>query len=136
MITIGKLAAIAEVSTDTLRYYERERLIEPAGKSVGGYRLYDQNSAQRIRFIKHAQNCGFSLTEIRDLLVLKGRDAACCGDVRKRALEKKLQLENKIRLMKGMSSALDHLIAECLNENRPIQDCTILAALERVEQPA
>lgn len=136
MITIGKLAAIAEVSTDTLRYYERERLIEPAGKSVSGYRLYDQNSAQRIRFIKHAQNCGFSLTEIRDLLVLKGRDAACCGDVRKRALEKKLQLENKIRLMKDMSSALDHLIAECLNENRPIQDCTILAALERVEQPA
>lgn len=133
MFTIGKLAAFTDVSTDTLRYYERERLIEPAGKSVSGYRLYDQNSALRVRFIKHAQQCGFTLMEIRDLLVLKGRDAACCGDVRKRALEKKLQLENKIRLMKGMSSALDRLIADCLNEDQPVQDCTTLAALERVD---
>src|SRR5262249_29478672 len=93
MLTIGKLAAAAGVRSDTLRYYEREGLIEPAGKSPAGYRLYDQESARRLRFIRQAQHCGFTLAEIRGLLVLRGRDAARCGDVRQRAIEKKRQLE-------------------------------------------
>ena len=133
MLTIGKLAALAEVSIDTLRYYEREKLIEPADRSGSGYRLYDKDSARRIHFIKQAQHCGFTLAEIRELLVLRSRDAACCGDVRKRAIEKKLQLEHKIRAMKAMSKALDHLIADCANEAHPVEECTILAALDQVE---
>jgi MerR family Zn(II)-responsive transcriptional regulator of zntA len=136
MITIGKLAALAEVSTDTLRYYEREGLIEPASKSAAGYRLYDKDSARRIRFIKQAQHCGFTLAEIGELLVLRRRDTACCGDVRKRAIEKKLQLENKIRSMKAMSKALDRLIADCADETQPIEDCRIIASLEQVKAPA
>ena len=106
-------------------------LIEPAGKSLAGYRLYDDQSARRIRFIKHAQQCGFTLAQIRELLLLRSRDAACCGDVRKRAIEKKLQIESKIKAMKAMSRALDQLIAECANETNPVKDCTIIAALER-----
>ncbi len=132
MLTIGKLAALADTSTDTLRYYEREGLIKPADRTESGYRLYDKDSARRIHFIKQAQHCGFTLTEIRDLLVLRSRDAACCGDVRNRAIEKKLQLEHKIKAMKSMSKALDHLIADCANEARPVGECTILAALEQV----
>lgn len=136
MFTIGKLAALADVSTDALRYYEREGLIAPAGKSEGGYRLYDKDSARRIRFIKQAQHCGFTLAEILELLVLRSRDAACCGDVRKRAIEKKLQLETKIRTMKAMSRALDSLIADCANETHPVEECPILAALEQATGPA
>jgi DNA-binding transcriptional MerR regulator len=139
MLTIGKLAALAEVSIDTLRYYERENLIEPAERSGSGYRLYDKDAARRIHFIKQAQHCGFTLAEIRELLVLRSRDAACCGDVRKRAIEKKLQLGTQIRAMKSMSRALDHLIADCANEAHPVEECTILAALEHAEispQPA
>src|SRR5215468_11513425 len=117
MLTIGKLAAAAGVRSDTLRYYEREGLIEPAGKSPAGYRLYDQDSARRLRFIKQAQHCGFTLAEIRELLVLRGRDAARCGDVRKRAIEKKRQLEGKIRSMRAMCKALDRLIAGCVDGN-------------------
>src|SRR6266851_9919363 len=126
MLTIGKLAALADTSTDTLRYYEREGLINPADRSESGYRLYDKDSARRIHFIKQAQHCGFTLAEIRELLVLRSRDAACCGDVRKRAIEKKLQLENKIRSMKVMSKALDRLIAECADETQPIEECKII----------
>lgn len=129
MLTIGKLAALAETSTDTLRYYEREGLIRPADRTESGYRLYDKESARRIHFIKQAQQCGFTLTEIRDLLVLRNRDAACCGDVRKRAIEKKLQLEHKIKAMKSMSKALDRLIVDCADEAQPVGECTILAAL-------
>jgi len=136
MFTIGKLASLTSVSNDTLRYYEHEGLVEPAGKSPAGYRLYDKDSARRVRFIKHAQNCGFTLAEIRDLLVLRGRDKACCGDVRARAVEKKLQIESKIRAMKAMSKALDQLIVECANETQPVNECTIIAALERAADPA
>jgi MerR family Zn(II)-responsive transcriptional regulator of zntA len=131
MLTIGKLAGLTRVSNDTLRYYEQEGLIRPAGKSAAGYRLYNQESARRIHFIKHAQGCGFTLAEIRDLLELRARDRACCGDVRTRAIEKKLQIESRIRAMKAMSKALDQLIAECANEKRPVEECTIIAALER-----
>ena len=131
MFTIGKLAGLTNVSNDTLRYYEHEGLITPTAKSAAGYRLHDQDSVRRIRFIKHAQRCGFTLAEIRDLLVLRGRDRACCGDIRTRAIEKKLQIENKIRAMRAMSKALDQLIAECANEKKPVKECTIIAALER-----
>ncbi|HET8918774.1 MAG TPA: MerR family transcriptional regulator [Xanthobacteraceae bacterium] len=62
-LTIGKIAALAQVSADTLRYYEREHLIAPAAKSPGGYRLYERDALRRIRFIKEAQQCGFNLAE-------------------------------------------------------------------------
>lgn len=138
MLKIGKLAALAEVSIDTLRYYEREGLIEPADRSESGYRVYDKESARRIHFIKQAQHCGFTLAEIRELLVLRGREKACCGDIRSRAIEKKLQIEHKIRVMKAMSKALDQLIAECANETQPVAECTIIAALEQatISMPA
>ncbi len=131
MLTIGKLAGLAGVSNDTLRYYEAEGLLKPAGKTSAGYRLYDRDSARRIRFIKHAQRCGFTLAEIRELLVLRGHEKACCGDVRSRAVEKKLQIEGKIRALRAMSKALDQLILDCANEKRPVSECTIIAALEQ-----
>lgn len=130
MLKIGKLAALADVSIDTLRYYEREGLIEPVDRSESGYRVYDKESARRIHFIKQAQHCGFTLAEIRELLVLRGRERACCGDVRSRAIEKKLQIEHKIQVMRAMSKALDQLIAECADEAQPVKQCTIIAALE------
>jgi MerR family Zn(II)-responsive transcriptional regulator of zntA len=131
MLTIGKLAGLTGVSNDTLRYYEHEGLMKPAAKSLAGYRLYDPDAVRRIQFIKHAQSCGFTLAEIRELLELRGRDKACCGDVRTRAIEKKLQIERKIRAMKAMSKVLDQLIADCADGKRPVKECTIISALER-----
>jgi DNA-binding transcriptional MerR regulator len=130
-LTIGKIASLSKVSADTLRYYEREGLISPAGKSEGGYRLYDRDAVRRVRFIKEAQHCGFTLTEIRNLLDMRTSDAACCRDVRRVAVEKKIQLEAKIKAMRAMSKALDRLIATCSNEGRPLDDCPILAAFEK-----
>lgn len=130
-LTIGKVATLVNVSTDTLRYYEREGLVDPASKGTNGYRLYDNDAVRRIRFIKEAQHCGFTLTEIRALLDLRTRDAACCNDVRRLAIEKKLQLEAKIKAMKLMSKTLDHLIVECGKKGRSLDDCPILTALDR-----
>jgi MerR family Zn(II)-responsive transcriptional regulator of zntA len=76
MYTIGKVATLAGVSTDTLRYYEKEGLITPASKTGAGYRLYHDEALRRIRFIKHAQHCGFTLSDIQELLRLKHSDAS------------------------------------------------------------
>ena len=133
MLTIGKLAAIADVRTDTLRYYEREQLLMPASKSDSGYRLYDGESVRRIRFIKQAQQCGFTLSEIEQLLSLRYRPSARCGDVRKLAVEKKQQLEARIHRMKTMSKALDRLISDCTVPTRRVDECPILSALDRAD---
>jgi MerR family Zn(II)-responsive transcriptional regulator of zntA len=131
--TIGKLAALTQVSADTLRYYEREQLLQPRGKSASGYRLYDKEAARRVQFIRHAQECGFTLAEIGDLLTLRGRDSACCGDIRRVAIERKLRLESKIRSMRAMSTALDRLIAACNRDGVPVDACPILIGLEQTE---
>ena len=131
MFTIGKLSSLADVSADALRYYEREGLLTPTSKSEGGYRLYDDASVRRVRLIKQAQQCGFTLAEICELLALRSDNDACCGDIRTRAIEKKLQLEGKIHTLRGMSKALDALIADCAHEDHSVKECPILAALER-----
>ncbi len=129
-MTIGKLAKLAEVSADTIRFYEDERLLMPANKTEAGYRLYDEDAVRRLDFIKHAQHCGMTLSEIRQLLELKADDSSCCSDVRSLAIRKKLQLEQKIRAMQAMSQALSELIGICTAEDQPLDDCPILAALE------
>ncbi len=133
VLTIGKLAQAGDISADALRYYEREGLLAPASKTDSGYRLYDEDAVRRVRFIQHAQACGFTLAEIRDLLHLRQSDRACCNDVRQRAIEKKLQLATKIRAMQAMAAALDQLVNECADGTQPVDDCPILAALERIE---
>ena len=130
MYTIGKLAQKTDLTTDTVRYYEKEGLLAATRKTDAGYRLYDEDAARRLRFIKQAQQCGFSLGEIGELLTLKNSDAACCKDVRSVAIEKKLQLEHKIRALQLMSQALTELISICTDETRPLDKCPILAALD------
>ncbi len=130
MYTIGKIATLAGVTPDTLRYYEKEQLIRPASKTAAGYRLYNDDAVRRIRFIKHAQQCGFTLSDIHDLLTLKQTDSACCEDVRSLAIEKKLRIAHKLLALQAMSRALDDLIQSCDGGDKATDDCTILAALE------
>ncbi len=132
MLAIGKLASLAGTTPNTLRYYERERLIPPASKGDNGYRLYSQDAARRVHFIRQAQQCGFTLSEIRELLTLPQQAWACCSDVRKLAIEKKLALEAKIKVMKAMSAELDVLINDCVHGAHPLDDCPILNALSRL----
>ena len=128
--TIGKLALVTDVTSDAIRYYEKEGLLAPTTKTGAGYRLYNEDAVRRLRFIKQAQHCGFSLSEIRELLTLKNSDAACCKDVRSVAIDKKLQLAHKIKALQIMSQALTELISICNDEARPLDECPILAALE------
>ncbi len=129
-MTIGALAKTAGVTTDTIRFYEKAKLLYPARKSTSGYRVYSKEALQRLGFIRHAQQCGMTLSEIRELLELKLGEGTCCSDVRGFAVSKKQQLEKNIAAMQRMAAALDRMILACNRENRPLDDCPILAALE------
>ena len=131
MLTIGRFAALAGTSPNTLRYYEREGLIPPAAKTANGYRGYPADAAQRVHFIRQAQQCGFTLLEIRQLLSLPEQASSCCGDVRKLAIEKKLAIEARIKLLRAMSAGLDALIDDCVDGGEPLDGCPILNALQR-----
>lgn len=129
-MTIGKLAKRAGVTTDTIRFYEDEGILLPTEKTDAGYRMYGDGAVRRLGFIRHAQRCGMTLSDIRQLLQLKADDGSCCGDVRAFAEQKRQQLQEKILAMTAMSQALSELIHVCTAEDRPVDDCPILAALE------
>lgn len=87
MLTIGQLAARADMTADAIRFYEREGLLVPAARTAAAYRLYADDAVRRLGFIRHAQQCGFSLGEIKELLELRASDRACCDDVYRVAVE-------------------------------------------------
>ena len=130
VLTIGKLSKLSEVSIDSIRFYEDERLLMPTSKTDAGYRLYGPEAVRRLNFIKHAQHFGMTLAEIRQLLELRADDNSCCSDIRNLAIRKKLEIERKIKAMRAMSQALSKLIDVCAAENQPVEACPILAALE------
>lgn len=131
MMTIGQVSAATGVSKDTLRYYEREGLLPRAPKAANGYRHYDRDALRRVRFIKHAQQVGFTLAEVRTLMRLKTDNCACCQDVRTVAVQKQRELEHKITIMQAMSAALADLINICVHDEKSVDECPILGALEK-----
>ncbi len=109
-LTIGHIARTAGVNVETIRYYQRVGiLIEPA-KPVEGYRIYPSETVNRIRFIKRAQQLGFSLQEISELLELGDGH---CDDVRHRAEEKRTIIDQQINDLKNLRGTLDTLIQAC-----------------------
>ncbi len=131
MMTIKQMAEATGTSPDTLRYYEREGLLPRVPRAANGYRQYDKMSVRRVRFVRAAQRIGFTLEEIRALSLLRSDGGARCRDVRRLAAAKREELRDKIRLMEAMSAALGDLIGVCVNDWRGLDDCPILAALER-----
>jgi len=130
-MTIGKLAAQAGVGKETVRYYQRRGLIErPQRRAGGGYPVYGPQMAERLGFIRHAQELGFSLREIEQLLELKADPAADCSKVRTRALEKLADVRRKLVSLERMREALEALVAACPGRGA-LKVCTILDALER-----
>lgn len=128
----GKLAQAASVNVETLRYYERRGLLPEPPRRPSGYRRYPPESVARLRFIKGAQELGFTLEEIKDLLTLRVNETATKRDVRTRAQHKVKQIEEKIRALQSIQDALNDLIDQCSGEG-PTCDCPILEAMENQE---
>lgn len=128
-LTTGQIAKEAGVDKETVRYYERRGLIGPFRRSAGGYRQYPHDTVRRIRFIKRAQEVGFSLKEIRSLLEIRVSVASTCADVRKEASAKVDDIRSKIRRLSAMEEILVELMRRC-ETSEPTSECPILNALE------
>src|SRR5437867_10227253 len=128
-LTIGKLAKQVGVNIQTVRYYERRRMLSPATRTSSGYRLYGEEALRRLRFIKNAQALGFTLREIADLLSLRVSSTARCGDVQRKAQAKLAQVEAKIRDLRALDRALQDLVRACRG-GQPTDRCPILKSME------
>ncbi len=131
-LTVGEVAKRAAVHIETLRYYEREGLVARPPRSRSNYRLYPEETVRRVQFIKRAQQLGFSLKEIQELLALRAAPQAQCVDVRERAWTKIHEIEHKVRTLQAMHAALTQLVAACAGHGA-VTDCPILASLDTEE---
>ncbi len=111
-ITIGKLAEMAGVGVETVRFYQRKELLrEP--KSDGTVRTYNNEDAQKIIFIKKAQELGFSLAEIKELLELNTKPRKTCASVKQKTIDKLTEIEAKIADLQKIKSSLEKLACAC-----------------------
>ena len=126
--TIGKVARQAQVAVDTVRYYERNRLLPEAPRRPSGYREYDQDDVKRLRFIRRAKALGFTLAEIRELLALSVDRERGVRGVKDRAQTRLAEVERRIRELEHVRQGLTRLIADCPGHGA-LDRCPILAAL-------
>ncbi len=129
MFTIGTLAKEVGVNIETVRYYERLKLLTPTDRTPSGYRLYDGEALTRLRFIKNAQALGFTLHEITELLNLRISSTARCGDVQRKAQAKLDQVKDKIRDLHALDRTLLALVRSC-QAGQPTDRCPILQSFE------
>jgi len=129
-MTIGQVAKLASVGIETVRFYEREGLIDEPPRRESGYRQYPEDVVKRLFFIKSAKELGFSLKEIADLLSLRVHPNTTCAHVRQRAEAKLEDVETKIRELHRIKRALTKLAASCRGKG-PTSECPILDALEQ-----
>lgn len=133
-LTIGRVARSAGLAIDTVRYYEREGLLEKPARTASGYRHYTTDAVARLRFILQAKDLGFSLSEIKELLALRVAPGSSCADVRARAEHKIAEVDRRIASLERMRGALVKLASACSGKG-PVAQCPILEALEREESP-
>jgi MerR family transcriptional regulator, mercuric resistance operon regulatory protein len=123
-LTIGKLAKQTEVTIETIRHYQRVGLLPEPDKPDSGYRCYSDDAVVRIRFIKRAQQAGFTLKEITTLLSL---DGARCADVRQLAEQKCQKIDQQIKDLTALRQALETLVKDC-QQTASTARCAILDA--------
>ena len=131
-MTRSEVAKRAGVSRETVRYYEKRGLIPPPSRTAAGYRQYTDEYVKRIRFVKRAQELGFTLKEIKDLLSLRADPEISSTEVQEQAEAKVIEVEAKIRDLHRIKQALSRLVASC-REKQPREDCPILEAMREDE---
>lgn len=131
-LQIGEIAARSGVSVDTVRYYERLRLLPSAPRTSGGYRVFSTKAIEQIKFIKQAQELGFALDEIKGLLTTGGVEE--CERVRDLLKQKLSEMDEQIKKMKAFRKLLARHLSECnveLEEKGLDAHCPVLFEIEK-----
>ncbi len=132
-LQIGETATHSGVSVDTVRYYERLSLLPRAVRSRGGFRLFPVETVERIKFIKQAQEMGFTLEEIKRLFSTGG--ARQCQAVKELLLEKLAELETKMEQMRNFKTILKHHLTDCEKELKARGEkaaCPVMVTVEKI----
>ncbi len=133
-LQIGEIAALSGVSVDTVRYYEKLKLLPLVARSSGGFRIFHSQTVERIRFIKQAQEMGFSLEEIKQLFSSGGANQ--CRAVRKFLAEKISEMEAKIERIVNFKTVLAHHLSACdkeLEAHGDESDCPLMITMEKIK---
>jgi len=131
MYKIGELAKLADVSTDTVRYYEKQGMMECGERSDSGYRQYNNRDLQRLRFIRYAKTTGFTLEAIKELLSLRIDPAHHTCQESKSIVDSRLaEVEAKLSELERMKDSLTRLSKACCGCSHSSASCCILEALE------
>ncbi len=126
---IGDVARRAGVNKETVRYYEKRELIPKPDRRRSGYRIFTQRHIDQIRFIKRAQELGFTLSEIKEFLELRVDEDTSCSEIKEEAQQKYQDVAQKIKDLQRIKETLTDLIDSC-SEDGPVGGCPILEALE------
>ncbi|MCB0414301.1 MAG: heavy metal-responsive transcriptional regulator [Bdellovibrionales bacterium] len=129
LMQIGAVAKKANVNIQTLRYYERRKILSPQIVKDSGYRLYSEEAVKTVLFIKHAQELGFSLEDIKELLGLRNSTPSRCQKVRSKATDKLKDVQEKLKMLKGIEKTLKKLIRDC-EQNKTAEGCPIIENME------
>ncbi|HHF7380188.1 TPA: heavy metal-responsive transcriptional regulator [Legionella anisa] len=132
LLTIGQVAKQAHVSLDTIRLYERYGLIKEPQRAANGYRQYPEEIIDCLKFIARAKNMGFTLKEIKELLVIHQTSQHRCGDVKQRTLGKLKQVHEKIEELRRLETALQQLLNTC-EQQQPNDLCPLFTTLKPLE---
>jgi MerR family mercuric resistance operon transcriptional regulator len=127
-LTIGQLSHEAGINPESVRFYEAQSLLPEPPRSQAGYRMYSLSAVLRVRFIKKAQELGFSLKEIKELLLLAEDQTASCANVRDLAQTKVDEISRKIRMLEAMKRSLTALAETCPGAG-PVANCSILESI-------
>ena len=128
-LTIGRLAKQVGLGIETVRFYERQGLIEPPPRTDSNYRIYPEEEVTRLRFIKKAKSLGFTLNEIKELLFIRHDPNATKADIKNRTLNKIEDVKQKISDLTRIKMALEYLVSSC-DGHGPLEECPILEALD------
>ena len=129
ILKIGQVARATGFTVETIRYYESIGLIPEAQRSSSGYRVFSAEIVRRLRFVRRAQNVGFSLDETRRLLELQGQPDASASEVRELASLKLAEIEEKLSDLERIRDALRAASCSC-DGSGLVRECSILDALD------
>lgn len=131
-LRVGEVARRTGVSVETVRYYEREGILEPPARRSSGYRAYPAEAVRRVRFVKRAQQLGFSLKAISELLALRHDPKGRACQVKRTAAELVADIDERIATLTRMREALSALERGCSGRG-PASRCSILDAMDEEE---